>query len=610
MATHKQRWISTSTIAIAVAAFVALNVVAGLVLLGNRIDLTENRLYTLSGGTLDLLDTLKEPVRLRFFYSEAALNGYPELQSHAGRIKGLLKEYAARSHGKLAVEVIDPKPFSEEEDLAVSLGVQGIPLTEAGEKLYFGLAGTNSTDRASAIAFFDPDRKAWLEYDLTRLIYDLSILKKPVVGLMTWLPMYGAGSVETGLQPRWVITDLIGESFEMEDLTTGEKKIPDHIGVLMLVHPAAVSDDTLYAIDQFVMRGGRLLVLTDPFSSVPGYRFHESNLTKLYKAWGVEMPADKVVADRTMAIRVMNQIGESSLGTIANITWLGLGPESVNADDVTTAQTELIRLIAPGYFRLTGENPDMKLIPLISGSDDAMLIESFRLMFNDDPLEYLQDYKPAGERYPLAVRLEGKVKSAFPDRKDKGHLAESKEPLHAVLVADADMLRDGFWVVRQNMFGQGQDLLTPTAHNGIFILNALDSLSGGGKLIGLRSRAAPERPFEAVERLRQEAEARFRAQEVALTDKLKKLEEKLQQAGQGDIAKEGILLTPAQEEEIEQFRKQMVETRQELRAVQRSLREEIERLGARLRLVNIVAMPLLLIALAFFVPMRLGRRKK
>ncbi len=619
-----KRMHSFATLLIGAVIFIAINIIANNLLDRYRIDLTYHHLYTLSEGTEHVVTAIEEPVKLRFFFSDATANGFPQIQAYGNRVKGILKEYVKQSGGKLQLEIINPEPFTEEEDLAVKLGVQSIPLDETGTKLYFGLIATNSVDEIGSIPFFDPSRASWLEYDITRIIYDLSLVKKPVIGIMTWLPLYGGGSGPDNIQGKWAILDQINKNFASTYVDRTAKEIPKEVDVLMVVHPVGITEDTLYAIDQFLMRGGRALFFTDPYINIKGLERTDSNLNKLYNTWGFDMPSTDLVLDKSIAIRMADSERGSALRTVSNPAWLALAGDNFNKDDLVSSTLQLMRLVAAGRLVTVEEaakhptpgnnvtfpkvEKPLTMEPLIFTGTEAMVGKSFELMFDKDPSAFLKNYKVGGKKLVLAARFTGKATSAFPQRKDKGHLAESKKDINVIAITDADMLQDGFWIDAKAFYGN--KLVVPTAHNGAFVLNALDLLSGSEDLISLRSRSDYDRPFKKVEAIRQDAEVRFRNREQDLRAKLSELEQKIT-AMRSTNRHEGneLLLSSADEQELLSFRDEILATRKELRKVQHSLIEDIDSLGYQLKAINIGAVALLVILLAFFLPRRLGVKR-
>ncbi len=610
------RWMNLTAIAVAIVLFVIVNILANELLRTERIDLTENRIYTLSDGTRSMLSDLAEPITLRFFYSEEMANGYPIIQSYGNRLKGLLAQYQLISDGQVHVEYINPKVFSEEEDLAVALGIAGLSVDNSGNKLYFGLAASNTTDDRIVIPFFDPDKAPFIEYELTRMIHDLSNPQKLTIGLMTWLPLQGGGGTMFDVQGPWVIYEEMQESFDVKVLDKDSISIPEEVDVLMIVHPdEGVPEDTLYAIDQFILRGGRALIFTDPYTKMDGIQHPASSLETLYHAWGIDMPKEEAVADPQYAIRVRNDEQRGSvLSTISNPVWLALQQENFNSSEIVSANLETMRFIVSGHFvpkAAEGEDASqVTMTPLVLSGPQAAKVPTTNLMFNFDPAQFMGEAVPLQGRAVMAARLSGPARTAFPDRDGAKHLASSESDINVVVIGDVDMLRDGFWVNKQNFMGK--TILIPTANNGSFVLNILDYLSGEGGLIGLRSRMAADRPFERVEAMRLKAEARFRQREDELKTRLADLERRLQQlsAGDGGESETGeVLLSPGQQEELNRFREEMLTTRKELRSVQRSLREEIEALGTKVKLINIGLVPVLVLLLALIIPARLGMRR-
>ena len=507
----------------------------------------------------------------------------------------------------------DRKPRSIEDG-----SCRGTDTGPSGEKLYFGLSVSNTLGDHAAIPFFDPDKAAFVEYDITRMVHDLSSPKKSKVGLMTWMPMQGGGGSMLNIEGPWIIYEQMKDSFDVKVLDKAAQSIPGDIDVLMMVHPPAdLPEDTQYAIDQFILAGGRALIFTDPYSKMEGAIAPSSNLPKLFAAWGIEMPKDEVVADPEAAIRVRNDERGSVLESVSNPVWLALQKSNFNAAEIISADMETMRFIVSGHLipkkPEEGQTaPDITMMPLVLSGPNAMAVESQNLMFNFDPAQFMRKARPLQGRAIMAARLTGIAHTAFPGKKDEaGHLEASKEPINVVVVADVDMLRDGFWASKQNYIGR--EIVVPTANNGSFVINALDILSGGGELIGLRSRMTADRPFEKVEAMRLEAEGRFRAQEDELKNKLADLERRLSTLQNPESMSTGengeMLLSADQQKELDRFREEMLATRKELRGVQRALREDIERLARKVKLINIALVPFLVLLLALFLPARLGMRR-
>lgn len=611
--TLNRKTLSGSALALLAVLFVAVVLLSNLLFRGARLDLTENRLYTLSEGTKSIIGKLEEPLHLSLYFSDKATaeSNRPDVRSlriYFDRIRDLLEEMAANSGGKLQLEVIDPIAYSEAEDRAAAAGIQGIPLGTAGEKIFLGLVGTNATDGQATIPFFDPGKEAFLEYDLAKLIHDLATAKKPVVGLLSSLPLAsGLDPATRQMREPWAVYQELSQLFDVRQLEAGAlKSIDPEITVVVVVHPKQLTEDAQYALDQFVLRGGHLLAFVDPHGEfdqaadlgnpqMSMFADKSSNLPALFKAWGVEYSTDQVVLDRVHAL----QVGAGQGGPpVRHPAILGFRGADLPRGDIVTANLETINLASVGHFKLAKDS-SATLTPLIQSSAQAMTVPAERIKFVPDPATLFQGYAATGERYNLAARLEGKFKTAFPNRNGEGHLAESKEPGLVLLFADTDLLSDRLWVRVQNFFGQ--KVLNAFANNGDLFINAVDNLTGSSDLISIRGRATSQRPFTKVEELKQSADERFRMKEQELQQELNETERKLTELQSGKSEDQSQVLSPEQKSELEKFLKRKVEIRKELREVRRQLDADIEDLGARLKFLNIALVPILLTlaALAF-----------
>ncbi len=616
--TSNRKTLSGGALIILIVLFIGLMLVVNVLFRGARVDLTQNNLYTLSSGTQEILSKLDEPINLYLFYSDKGTQNIPQLRTYATRVRELLEEMVARSNGNIHLEVIDPLPFSEDEDRATTYGLQAVPITAGGETVFLGLAGTNSTNGQAAIPFFQPDKESFLEYDVAKLIHELATPKKPVVGLISSLPMGVGFDPETRqMRDPWAIQQQLSQSFDVRDMNPGGiKSIDPDISVLVLVHPKQLSDEAQYAIDQFVLRGGHLLVFVDPDAELDTsgadpenpqaamFADHSSDLPKLFKAWGIDYDPETIVLDRARAVAV--SVGQGR-APVHHPGIIGLTSADLNHDDVVTANLETINVSSAGYFGLA-KDATSKLVPLMQSSGDAMTTPVSRLKMLPDPSALLTDFKPTGERYVIAGRVEGKFKTAFPDRNEAGHLAESKEDGQIVLVADTDLLADRLWVQVQNFLGQ--KIINAFANNGDLVLNTIDNLTGSSALISIRGRATSQRPFTTVEALKRSADDRFRAKEKELQQELQETERKLAQLQSAKTNDQALILSSEQKSELDKFVKRKAEIRRELRDVRRSLDAEIESLGSRLKFLNIVLVPLLVTLIAFgFAVWQVRRRK-
>jgi len=604
---HNRKLLTGGALAVLAVLLVAVILVSNALFRGARLDLTQSHLYTLSNGTRNILGSIDEPIHLYLFYSDKGTQNLPQLRTYAQRVREMLGEMAARAGGKIRLDVIDPLPFSEDEDRATGFGLQAVPTGQGSESIFFGLVGTNSTNGKSVIPFLQPDKEAFLEYDVAKLIHELSATKKVAVGMITGLPMSSSFDPATRqMREAWAIDTQLQQSFDVRQLSAPSlKSIDKDIGVVVLVQPKNLNDDALYAIDQFVLRGGHLLVFVDPQAEADDsgadpnnpqaamFANKSSDLPKLFKAWGVQYDPTKVVLDRVHALQISVQQGAPP---VRDPAILGFAKRDLNPDDVTTASLDSINISSAGYFALD-KDAKGKLIPLIQTSSEAMVVPSERLKFLPDPSQLLVGYQPSGEKpYIIAGRLEGKFSTAFPERKEEGHLSESKDDGVIVMVADTDLLTNRLWVQIQPFFGQ--KVMNAFANNGDFFINSVDNLTGSSDLISIRGRATSQRPFTTVEEMRRAAEESFRGKEKELQQKLSDTERKLAELQSGKSKDQEMILSPEQRAELQRFLDQKVEVRKELRQVRRGLDDKIEALGTRLKLVNIALMPFLITAAA------------
>lgn len=620
------RLLTGSGLAIAVILFFTVNVLSHVALRSARVDLTEQRLYTLSNGSRNILQGLDEPVTLRLYLSKKLAVELPGIQGYTNRVLELLQEYEQAAGGDLILHVIDPEPFSEEEDRAVGYGLRGVPLDQGNVQFYFGLVGSNATDDRELIPFFQQSREEFLEYDLTKLVYRLANPKQKIVGLVSTLPLDGGPQMpfpqSPGGGPPWMIMDSIRDVMEVKVLDNAVTDIPEDVDVLMVVHPKRLGNPTLYAIDQFVLRGGRAVVFVDPHAEAdrvpPNPRNpmgmqgpRNSDLGPVFDAWGIELVDGKVVGDLPLAKRVNFQ-KEDRMMVADYPVWIDLTPRQLNAEDVVTAKLPNLTLASAGVLRKK-EDSATELTSLVETDEQAMQIAAARLQFMPDVEGLLRDYQPGGEILTLAARLTGKVKTAFPegrpetadaDQKAPGtpgadkeptqhpHLTESVEPINVIVVADTDVLQDRFWVQVQNFLGQRIGI--PTAANNDFVTNALDNLTGSNDLISVRNRGSFSRPFTLVRAIQQEAEARFRQKEQALQQRLKDTERKIQDLQSRKEDQTTIILSAEQQAALEGFRQELVSTRKELRNVQHELQKNIDSLENVVKFLNIGLMPLVI----------------
>lgn len=659
------------SLALAGVLALSLNFGASLLTRNVKADLTEERLYTISDGTRKVMSRLEEPVNVRVYYSRRLGEVAPLFARHFDRLKELLDQYRDMSGGKLQVTYLDPEPFSDAEDRAAAAGLKGQRLNQDGETGYFGLVASNTTDNDQVIPFFTPDRERFLEYDLTKLINGLANPKKKIVGLISGIQMDGgANPMNPRAQPAppWMIMEQIRDFFEVRTLEATVAEIPKDIDVLMVVQPVVLTKDSAYAIDQYALRGGRVLAFVDPHaeasqSGPPGMGSLPvtSEFRDLLKTWGLGFDTDKVAGDPSIARRVQFP-GPSGQPIITEyLGWLQIDKAQLNEKDPLAASIKRLNLGTAGALtKIDGATTIVQ--PLLETSTNSGLIEADKVRFRPNPLELMRGFQSGGKSLMLAARVGGEAKSAFPAGKPKPDepktddaktgdkpkdeaaakdkptdagakpaeapaKADSKAPdtkapdakavaskapdtkaaatpagthvaagrVNIVVVADSDMLADHFWVdVREFL---GQQVAVPQADNAGFVVNALENLSGGEALAGLRGRGIVERPFDRVTGIRRDAEQRFRQKEEALVAKLKDLQTKLAKVetkGGDDATPATVILSDTEKQAIDKFRSEMGTVRRDLRDVKAALRRDIDKLDGWLKFFNIAAIPLLI----------------
>lgn len=627
MSSMSKHWLSISSLAVAVVLFFAVNIFSSTALSRWRADLTENNLYTLAEGTRSILAGLDEPITLRLFLSAEIPSSAHAVATYARRVQDLLREYERYAEGRIDLEIIDPEPFSEEEDRAQRHGLRSLPMNDGGDPLYFGLVASNTVDDTEVIPFFSPQRERLLEYDLTRLIHQLDQIDQPVVGLVSSLPLNPPLRMGQAQSQSWLVIDQIEQLFTVENIDAGAGRIPEDVDVLMVAHPGDLSDGMLYAIDQFVLSGGRALVFVDPYMEAgargPEQAASRSDLEPLFEQWGLELVDGMVAADMRFAERVRYQrdqrqvIGEFPV-------WLNVEPERFNGDDVVTADLGNVFMATPGVLRpRDGAGPT--LTPLIQSSSEATGMDASVIEQATDPAVIIEAYEPGSESLILAARVSGPAETAYPDGPpetgDEGDAPakddspESAPPqvvttgdINVIVVADADMLHEQFWARRQNVLGS--QVVVPSASNADLVINALENLTGSNDLISVRSRGEFTRPFTRVAEIRQAAELKYRRKEQQLLDRLEETERAVLELEQGRRNEQDqLMLTEEQQQELEKFRREKVRIRQELREVQHQLRKDIEALEGWLKFVNIGFLPLVITVGAAVIGFRRARRR-
>jgi ABC-type uncharacterized transport system involved in gliding motility auxiliary subunit len=617
---------STGGVIALLVILIAVNFILGV--FNFRADLTEGNVYTLSQGTRAILGKLEAPVKLRLYYTQGGEAVPVGLKTFAKRVEDLLNEYKTAGRGKVIVEKFNPEPDSDAEESAQLDGIEG-QLTNSGEKFYLGLS-ISFLDQKAAIPVLAPDRERLLEYDITRGIAQVGETKKPVVGVMSALPVLGRSLDPIRKQQPsepWVVIQELKKIFDVKEVKLDAQKIDDEIKVLMVIHPRNLSEETEYAIDQFVLRGGKLIAFVDPyayFDQQPdlqnpfgGNQAGQSTFYNLFKAWGVDVDMGKVVADMSFA---------SGAGPRLLPTLLSLNTQALNPDDVVTSQVGTMLIPFGGTFKTTKLAEGLKQTVLAHTSKNAQPVDLIIATLSGEPST--RGFQPTGEEMPLAIRLTGKFYSAFPDgkpkpyappRKDKKgaedkkdeaksepHLKQSAAENSVVLVADVDFLSDGAAVEIQEVFGQR----VPVPRNGnlALALGLVEHFSGDSALISLRSRASFSKPLTVIRTMEAQAQQQYLGKIKELEDSLNQTQENLKKLQGSKAGVTSSILTAEQQAELDNFRSKAVEARAALKQLRKNLRVETDALEFWTKVVNIGLVPLL-VAIAGLV-LGLAKRRK
>lgn len=592
-----------------------------------RIDLTEERAYTLSSGTRAILAKLDTPVQVRFYATKGENKMPVVLKNHAQVVSDLLDEFRQASKGQIEIQKLDPEPDSDAEDSARLDGVEGRMLELGGEPIYLGFSVT-MLDKKETEPFLDPRDERQLEYKIARAISRVMLAEKPVLGVMSSLPMTGGMnpmSMRTGRpSPPWFIYQELKRSYDVKSVEMTADKIPDDIKVLLLVHPKGISAQAQWAVDQFVLRGGKLIALLDPLAVLDAQGAGQfgssssSNLDKLLPAWGLKFDSTKVLAD-------MNYVAQTGQGP--NPAVLALTENAVNKEDILTSGLSSMLFAFTGAFSGTPTDGLTQTV-LLKSSKDSQFVEPMMAQMGGSQLS--KDFTPSNTEHTLALRLTGKFKTAFPEGKPKAAeapnpddkkdekkpeapaeqgLKEATAESVVILIGDTDFLQDQIAVQEFGMMG-GQRAVIPQGSNLAFAQGAVDQLVGDSNLIAVRSRAVRERPFTVVNKMKADASERYQSKIKELEGSLATAQQKLnelQRAKSGD-RNQRFILSPEQQAEITNFRKKQADVNKELKQVRKSLNADVDSLENRVKWLNIAAMPVVVIFAG--VGLSLIRRKK
>ena len=614
---NNSKWLAA---ALSVVAVLLINWVSGLEFF--RIDLTEGKVYTLSDGTKQILKNLDEPVTLRFYVSQGDDNMPLPLKGYARRVEDLLREFKAASKGKLVIEKLDPQPDSDAEDTASLDGVQPQSLN-TGERFYFGLV-VKRGEQKSAIPSIVMQRERLLEYDIVRAITRTAITKKTKIGVLSSIPVFGSpGMPMMGMppSPKQVFISELERDFEVVRVSGSSTKIDDEVKVLLVIHPKGLSESTEFAIDQFILRGGKVIALLDSyayFDLIPTPQGMQpggssSNLERLTKAWGVTFETEKMLAD----LQFMTGKGNRALPTL-----LTLNETAYNPTDIATAQLGEVLLAFTGAFT-SSLTPGLKQVDLIKSSGYSELVSKEIAMEKGEQLGTM--IKPSGQSYPIAIRLEGQFKTAFPDGMPKSAanesaskspvvkadaskgpaskevdvavpvsevLTQSKENNAVILIADSDFINDNVAVQIQEIFGQR--IVYPTNGNLAFLQSLVDQFAGDAALVSLRARQSTSYPFTVIREMETRAQQAYVGKIKALEENLQKTRESLAEIQKNKSpADSGAILNAEQLAQVENFKKTAAQTSQELKSLRKDLRADSEALQFWAKVLNIALIPLL-----------------
>ena len=597
-------------------AFIVLLLLSQVIFKGARVDLTEQNIYSLSQGTENILSNLEQEVTVTYFFSDKVSKDLTSLRSYAKRVQELLEEYVILADGKLKLSIVDPEPFSESEDKAAEAGLQAVPIA-TGDDLYFGIRAVNESGKESVIAFLQPDKESFLEYEVTEMIYRLSQKTVPVVGLLSELDMRGGFDMQNGgALPPWTIFEQLDQLYDVRWVDEKLDEIDEDLDLLVLVQPSALPDSSLYLLDQYVMNGGKLIVFMDPKAETKQASSPDMSedstaglnpLSKLFENWGITYDANEVVADSAYGLTV--SVGEGR-PPVRHLGLLGVQLDGLNPNEVATAELETVNFASAGIIT-NKEQGGIQFDPLVWSSDYAQTVDLNRYNTIQDPSALMVDFNPTGDSYVLAARVSGLAKSAFESKPDgidskATHASETSE-LNVMLIADTDVLSDRLWVQGQNFFGQR--IAQPWADNGAFVHNLTEQYLGSSDLINIRSRGRFARPFEVVQDIQQQAEKAYLDNERMLQQQLNETELQLAQLEE-QRNQESMALSAEQEAALASFQQEKLRIRKALRDVQHALNKDIENLGSGLKVLNIAIMPVVLTLLVLLLSYRIIRKRE
>ena len=591
-----------------VILFLSFNFIIQKINFNLGVDFTSTKTFTLSSGTKRVIDEIEEPIKINFVYSRDLSKNIPIIQNYANQVQGLLNRYSDLASGKIELNFIEPEPYSDDEDYVNRYGVQGFPIDQEGSKVYFGLIASNTTDDIETVPFFDPSKAGTLEKQLTDIVYKLNRSKKPMIGFLSWVdttpPMMPNNQLGQG---EYTILEELSYFYDFEFLDTDVESF-EGIDLLIVYHPSDISDKTEYAVEQFILNGGKSVIFVDPFFEKNDHSNKSSNLENVLKTLNINYNSN-VILDGAQATRLQTQQNiteNTSLQTMLKLNWPEVRGQFINQAEEIGDGLSLIRLVSPGGLSPLNDESEISYTPIMSSSEVTMDLPMKEV---HDPSKLINNFQPTGISYDFGVKLNGIAKSNFNDFefKNDNHLETSSKNINVVVFSDADFIRNAFWARIQKFLDT--NVIEATSDNGSLVTNVFDSMTGYDEFIDLRNKEAPFRPFVVVQKLQAEAEQMYLGQEQQLQAQLDNTLNQIQNLSGGrDV--ESVNLSDKQLMELANFQLQVENTRKQLREVRRNLSKDIDRLANQINILNTFLIPVLLILLMFFIPRQLGIRKR
>jgi len=586
--------------------FLSFNFIINKINFNIGIDFTSTKTFTLSKGTKNVLANIQEPLQIEFIYSRELSKNIPIIQNYANQIEGLLSRYVDLAKGKINLEILDPEPYSDQEDYVERFGVQGFPVDQEGSNIYFGLIATNTTDDIEIISFFDPSKAGSLEKQLTDIVYKLNRIEKPTIGILTQVETQSPNP-NIPLQGEYIIFEQLENYYEIQYLSPTAEKIED-IDLLLVYHPSEISMSTEYAIEQFILQGGKTILFIDPYFEKDDYSEKSSNLANVLKTLNLNY-IDQVILDGAQATRLQTQQNISdntSLQTLLKLNWPEVRSDFINQQEEISNGLSLVRLISPGGLMQQDQESPTTYTSILSSSELTM---DLTIQEVQDPINLINNFNPSGIVYDFAVKVGGNAVSNFENFENKyaNHLSQSSENLNVIVFSDADFIRSPYWARVQRFLNS--TVIEESSDNGTLVSNIMDVLTGFDDFVDLRNKETPFRPFTVVQKLQAEAEKQYLGQEQELQQKLELALQEIKNLS-GGRDNENVQLSDSQMEELAIFQLEVEKTRKELREVRRNLNKEIDALANNINVINTFLIPFLLIILMFFLPYQLGIRKR